>query len=325
MWPNHSKNSLPSNQTAQPSGNSPCHSRQMPKSTPQPSACKNTRSLSSFHTSPSMSHSRSSDETQLANSVTSISRQLLDTFAFDQVDHLVGDLAHMRRYLMTRLPPSHSQIPVTSPVRATHNYRTFSPSLIADVDMSHPLLHRQPDRGPSHAPSPARPSSVSSSLPPQDLLTAYKGNLYARRCLATQATILEYLLGRCLQQCRSCMSELALTQAVAQQVERSNREIVEYAWEKGIFESVTQMGPQAQTRDTNRNGEGQQTREGVREGKSIPVDPEALEDESERLFQTIRKDFWELGEELRDLDGARMLAIQFILDPTSILRPPATS
>lgn len=60
---------------------------------------------------PNTQHSesaRSITETHLADNVTSISRQLLDSFAFSQVDDLVSDLATIREYIVSKLPDPQS-------------------------------------------------------------------------------------------------------------------------------------------------------------------------------------------------------------------------
>ncbi|KAF5340213.1 hypothetical protein D9611_007978 [Ephemerocybe angulata] len=212
--------------------------------------------LSSPPTSP-----RSTTENDLADNVTSISRQLLDSFAFSQVDNLVGDLAHMRRYLVSKLP---------DPLAEPPSRQSFSsPSRVNSKD-------------PIHSTQQAKPFNAD----PRRIVAEYKGALYGRRCLSTQEVILEYLLGRCLQQCQVVLEELELTHSASQQVEESADYVL-----------------------------------GLGQALGAEIDPERLEIESANLFTQVRKDLFDLSEELKELDGARETTADFRRDPSSVLRP----
>lgn len=113
------------------------------------------------------------------------------------------------------------------------------------------------------------------------------GVLYGRRCLSTQKVILEYLLGRALQQCQTCLEQLRLSDTAIGQVEESTQTLEEIARQNGVG-----------------------------------INTEKLDEASKSMYQECRKDFYELGEELRFLDGARALTEQLtVLGPESVLGP----
>ncbi|TEB29761.1 hypothetical protein FA13DRAFT_1689797 [Coprinellus micaceus] len=115
----------------------------------------------------------------------------------------------------------------------------------------------------------------------------YKGVLYGRRCLSTQKVILEYLLGRCLQQMQTCLHELEQAEAASSRVESSADYVLRVGEENGI-----------------------------------PIDADGLDAESCRLYQKVRSDLHELGEEMMCLDGAREVTEEFRRDPEAFLRHP---
>ena len=121
---------------------------------------------------------------------------------------------------------------------------------------------------------------------PQMILAEYKGALYSRRCLATQKIILEYLLGRCLQQCQVCLEELKQTRIASEKTEESTDYVFRHGEERGVR-----------------------------------IDVEGVDSESGNLFKKVRRDLYELGEEMRDLEGSREVAEAFLSDPVSVLNP----
>ena len=48
---------------------------------------------------------------------------------------------------------------------------------------------------------------------------------------------------------------------------------------------------------------------------------EGVDSESGNLFKKVRRDLYELGEEMRDLEGSREVAEAFLSDPVSVLNP----
>lgn len=128
---------------------------------------------------------------------------------------------------------------------------------------------------------------AAESDPARRTTLEFKGAIYARRCLSTQKVILEYLLGRCLQQCQTCLEELQSTRIASQQVEASTDYILRHGQARGV-----------------------------------QLDTDALDAESANLFRMVRGELFELAEELRFLDGSREVTGQFYEDPTSVLRPP---
>ena len=56
------------------------------------------------------------------------------------------------------------------------------------------------------------------------------------------------------------------------------------------------------------------------EKNGVPIDTDGLDAESRRLYQKVRSDFHELGEEMAHLDGARQVTEDFRRDPEAFLR-----
>ncbi|TFK20646.1 hypothetical protein FA15DRAFT_599279 [Coprinopsis marcescibilis] len=145
------------------------------------------------------------------------------------------------------------------------------------------LSNKFPD--PIHHPLEApRGAAPGSSADRDKILAEYKGAIYGRQCLTSQQVILEFLLGKCLEQCRICLDELRKTQSASRLAEDSTSYIVRHGQSRGVN-----------------------------------FDVDGVNAESSRLFRRVREDLYELAEELRDLDGSRQLALQFLRSPGTVL------
>lgn len=116
----------------------------------------------------------------------------------------------------------------------------------------------------------------------------YKGAIYGKRVLDCQQVILEYLLGKCLEQCRSCLEELQQTREASRAADESISYVVNYGRQRDVV-----------------------------------IDEARVNADSARMFSKVRQDLYQLTEELRELDNSRNLAMQFLTNPVSVL-PLAT-
>ncbi|EAU81488.2 hypothetical protein CC1G_05318 [Coprinopsis cinerea okayama7 len=116
------------------------------------------------------------------------------------------------------------------------------------------------------------------------VLAEYKGAIYGKQCLESQEVILEYLLGKCLEQCRMCLEELRETRNASRTADESMAYVLRYGKSRGV-----------------------------------DVDAPAVNAESAMMFKRVRQDLHELAEELKELDDSRKIAAQFLRNPGSVL------